>query len=513
MQSGNTTIRNGWRKRIEKLKEQVRSCTPSICSERAIIITDSYIRNEREEPVIRRAKALRDILAKMSIYILDNELIVGNQASKPLAAPVFPEYAVGWLEEELDFLPQRSGDPFSVDEETTKELKNIFKYWKGKTHQERVYVALPDFVKDAESIGAIWGKHLLNNGDGHLIVDYEKVLKDGLNVIVSEAKQKLEKLDLTNPVDLGKRAFLIAVPIVCEAAISFADRYCVLAKELAQKENRIERKEELEYISEICSRVPANPARTFREALQSLWFIHLILQIESNGHSISLGRFDQYMYPFCTKDMKEGHLVKEQALELIEHLWIKLSSVNKIRPLEHTQYLAGYPVFQNLTIGGQLRQGGDATNELSYLCLQATGELKLTQPSLSARLYIGCPDEFLMECCRIIKMGFGMPAMYNDEVIIPALLNRGIAKEDAFDYAVVGCVEVGVPGKWAYRCNGMSYLNMLKVFELALNNGKDPRTGKQLCVGNGGLDTFSSFDSVLESWRKQLLYYYNYKHY
>lgn len=507
MQSENTTVKNDWRKRVEKLKGKVASYTPRLCPERAIIITDSYSRSEKEEPVIRRAKTLRDILAKMSIYILNDELIVGNQASKPLAAPVFPEYAVDWLEEELDTLPERSGDRFLVGEETKKQLRNVFRYWKNKTHHERVYAALPDFVKEAESIGAIWGKHLLNNGDGHLVVDYEKVLRVGFRGIREEAERELQKLDLSNPEDLKKRPFLFSVPIVCEAAAFFARRFARESAMAASRETNPKRKQELEAIARICLRVPDKPARTFHEALQSLWFIHLILQIESNGHSISLGRFDQYMYPFYEKDVKGGRLTKDAALELIEHFWIKLSSVNKIRPWEDTQYLAGYPLFQNLTIGGQLIEGGDATNELSYLCLQATAEVRLIQPSLSVRFHIGCPHEFLMECCRTIRMGFGMPAMFNDEVIIPALLNRGIAKEDAFNYAVVGCVEVGVPGKWAYRCNGMSYFNMLKVLECALNNGKDSRTGKRLCVGNGELDTFSSFDSVIESWRKQLHYY------
>jgi len=507
MESENTAVQKSWRKRVEKLKRRITSCTAMLCPERAIIITESYRRTEKEVPVIRRAKALRDILAKISIYILDGELIVGNQASKPLAAPFFPEYAVNWLKEELDTLPERSGDRFLVDEETKKQLRNVFQYWQDKTHHERVYAALPDIVKEAESIGAIWGKHLVNNGDGHLIVDYEKVLWTGFQGIREEAERECQKLDLSNPEDIKKRPFLFSIPIICEAVVSFARRFAREALMAASRETNPKRKEELEAISQICHRVPDKPARTFHEALQSLWFTHLILQIESNGHSISLGRFDQYMYPFYEKDLKEGRLIEERALELIEHFWIKLSSLNKIRPFEDTQYIAGYPMFQNLTIGGQLIEEGDATNKLSYLCLQATSEVRLTQPSLSARLHVGSPDEFLMECCRTIGMGFGMPALYNDEVIIPALLNRGIAKEDATDYAVVGCVEVGIPGKWAYRCNGMSYFNMLKVLECALNDGRDPRTGKQLCIENGELDSFSSFDSVVESWRKQLSYY------
>jgi formate C-acetyltransferase len=267
------------------------------------------------------------------------------------------------------------------------------------------------------------------------------------------------------------------------------------------------RKRELIGIAEACSRVPFEPARSFYEALQSVWFIHLILQIESNGHSVSLGRFDQYLYPYFQRDVEMGLLTEEQALVLIEHFWVKLNSINKIRPWCDTQFITGYPMFQNLTIGGQKREGGDAANTLSYLCLNATADVRLTQPSLSARIHVECDDEYLRGCCETIRLGLGMPAMFNDEVIIPALLNRHVKKQDAYDYAMVGCVEVAVPGKWGYRCNGMSYFNMLKVLELTLNDGIDPKTGKQLCRGNGNLETFASYDEIITGWREQLRFY------
>lgn len=495
-----------WRVRVEKLKKRLQS-TPKICIERASIITDSYVKTEREEPVIRRAKALRDILERMTIYILPEELIVGNQASEPRAAPIFPEYAIDWINKELDHIPKRPADRFLVGKEQRAKLQEILKYWEGKTHKQRIIECLPNSIKAACEKGIIYGEHLLQNGDGHIIVDYEKVLRKGLVGIMHQAEDKLQSLDLSNPHDFKKRPFLLAVLIVCDAAIAFAQRFSHKAREMIKKEDNDHRKKELEEIAKICAFVPANPARTFYEAIQSLWFTHLILQIESNGHSVSLGRFDQYMYPFYKRDIEKNRINRENALELVEHLYIKLCMMNKIRSWSNTQYLVGYPMFQNLTIGGLSVEGDDASNELSCICLEATAELKLPQPSLSARYHLNCPNEYLRRCCEIIKLGMGMPAMFSDEVIIPALLNKGITKEDAFSYAIVGCVEVSVPGKWGYRCNGMSLLNLPKILELTLCDSNDSEVSDKLLLGKKKSNLFSSFIDLKESWRQRLEYY------
>jgi len=493
--------------RREEYRNRIRAVKPRICDERATLVTESFKRHEFEEPALKRAYALRDVLSQMSIYILDEELIVGNQASAPLAAAVFPEYSISWLEEELDSLPKRPSDRFEVEPATRQQLSTVFDYWKGKTHYERVYAALPGIVKEAEEVKAIWSEHLRNDGDGHLIVDYEKVIRCGLKALEAEARAGLACLDLLELEEVSKKAFLEAVPIVCEAARTFSARFAKLAADMARSTHDDSRRGELLEIARTCERVPYEPARSFREALQSIWFIHVILQIESNGHSVSLGRFDHYLLPFYVKDKAEGRLTEEDALELIENFWLKLNTVNKVRPWRDTQFITGYPMFQNLTVGGQTVEGRDATNELTYLCLAATREVGLTQPSLAARYHLGSPEEYLRQCVRTIKLGYGMPAMFNDEVIIPALLNRAVAKEDAYNYAMVGCVEVAVPGKWGYRCNGMSYFSMLKVFELALNDGTDPKTGKQLCKGNGSLEEFRSFEEIMEAFQKQLRFY------
>ena len=261
------------------------------------------------------------------------------------------------------------------------------------------------------------------------------------------------------------------------------------------------------HIAETCRWVPGKPPRTFQEALQSAWFVHLITQIESNGHSFSMGRLDQYTYAFYQADIAKGRLTELQALELLECLWLKLFSVIKIRPWAHTRFGIGYPTYQNVTIGGLDRNGQDATNELSYMVLKTIRETRLTQPNVSARYHSKTPENFLMECGRTIRLGFGMPAMKNDEIIIPALLEKGVRPEDAYDYAIVGCVEAAVPGKWGYRNTGMAFLNLLKVLELSYNDGCDPNTGVTLCPGSGSLATFGTFGKLYQAFLQQLHFY------
>ncbi len=405
--------------KMEEYKKRILSIKPRICHERASIVTESFKLHESEEPSLKRAIALRDVLSSMSIYILDEELIVGNQASAPLAAPVFPEYSMGWLEEELDSLPIRPSDKFEVDDEAKKQLTSLFDYWKGKTHYERVYAALPSIVKEAEEVRAIWSEHLRNDGDGHLIVDYEKVIRFGLKSLEEEANAFLSSLELTELEGVSKRAFLQSVPIVCQAARSFAGRFARLAAETAKSTRDETRRQELLEIASICQRVPYEPAGSFYEALQSVWFVHVILQIESNGHSISLGRFDQYLLPYYQKDKADGKLSAESARELIENFWLKLNTVNKVRPWRDTQFITGYPMFQNLTVGGQTADGLDATNELTYLCITATREVALTQPSLAARYHLGSPQEYLRQCAKTIQMGYGMPACSTTKSLSP----------------------------------------------------------------------------------------------
>lgn len=498
----------GLSSRVAELRGLCINTQPEICAERARLITESYRKTESLPMPLRRAMAFAKILEEMSIFILPGELIVGNHAGKFRAAPVFPEFAVKYIEEELDEFAQRSGDAFEVRDEVKEELKKIFPYWRGKTIKERNLAMLPEETKLAGEghVGVIDSAWVLENGDGHLAPDYPKVLNRGLGAIVGEAKEKIAQLNLADPEDFKKKIFYESVIIVNEAVIKFAKRFAGLAKELAKKENNPARKKELEKIAAICRRVPEKPAASFHEALQSLWFVQLTIQLETNGHSVSIGRFDQFMYPFYKKDLEYRQLTRNEALELMQCLWIKFSSLTKLRSWSQTRLNAGFPMFQNLIVGGQTSERVDATNELTYMCLAATATMKLVQPTLTARYHKGSPEEYLLACAKVIRLGLGMPAMFNDEIIIPAMLSRGVAIEDAYNYCMVGCVEPSVQGKWGGRY-GACLFNLTKCLELALNKGKDPRTGITLCPGDKDFTEFASYEEVFKAYEKQISYY------
>lgn len=494
--------------RVGRLREQALGSTPRLCAERAALMTDAWFSSPALPPVRRRAEALAAILRQMTVFIADDELLVGNQASEIRAAPVFPEYAVDWLAEEIDGLSQRKADPFQVSPEARSELLRIVARWRGHTHEDRVLATLPrEVLSGWQDVKAFSLIPLTCCGPGHLTVDYPTVLREGLRGVMARAERHLSGLDLARPEDLAKVPFLEAVLVAGQAVVDFAGRYASLARSLAEAEPHPRRRGELLAIAEVCERVPALPARTFHEAVQSLWLVQLVLQIESSGHSVSLGRVDQYLYPYYREDVQAGRLTEAQATELLACLWVKLFWINKARPWGNTQYAAGYPTYQNATIGGQTPDGEDATNDLTYLCLAAMDATRLPTPNLSARYHHRSPDRYLRACAEVIGKGFGMPALENDEAIVPALLARGVSLEDAHDYAMVGCVEVSVPGKWGYRCNGMTFLNLMKILELALNGGRDPGSGVCLLPGGGELATFSRFDDVLAAWRRQLAYY------
>ena len=499
----------GSTKRVYRLREELLHTTPSLCAERGLLITEAYAQHAGDPPVLRRAKALAHILANMSITIAPGEIIVGNQAGAPRAAPLFPEYLVDFLADEIDEFPHRRADVFNVDPVVKQHiLETIAPAWRGQTLNDRATALMTPEVLGAQQAGVISGRGNVTSGDGHIILNIEKVIEVGLEGILAEAEAALQSLDPYHAAEFKKRPFLQGAIISLRAAIDFAHRFAAEAeRQAALPETWPQRRTELHTIAETCRRVPALPPRTFQEAVQSAYFVHLISQIESNGHSFSLGRFDQYTYPFYQADVAAGRISRAQALEIMELLWLKLFAIIKVRPWDHTRFGIGYPTYQNVTIGGQTADGRDATNDLSMMVLETIRNVRLTQPNVSARVHNGTGDDFLLECAKTIKLGFGMPAMKNDEIIIPALLDKGVSPDDAWNYAVVGCIETAVPGKWGYRVTGMSFLNVLKVLELALNNGLDPRTGLRLRPGHGNLPALETFEALYDAFRKQLLFY------
>ncbi len=489
--------------RMNEFKEQVLDKKPHISAQRAVLATEAYKANQNQPSVMKRALMLKNILEKMSIYIEDETLIVGNQAPSNKDAPIFPEYTLEFVINELDTFEKRDGDVFYITEETKQQLREIAPSWENNNLRSKGGALLPDEVNTFMETGFFGMEGKLNAGDAHLAVNYEKLLKVGLKGYEERTLKAKADLDLTKPESIDKYAFYKAILIVIEAVKTYANRFSVLAKEKAEQAEG-KRKEELLEISRICKKVPYEPAETFKEAIQSVWFIQCILQIESNGHSLSYGRFDQYMYPYLKHDLDLNLINEDEVVELLTNLWIKTLTINKVRSFTHTQSSAGSPMYQNVTIGGQTPDKKDAVNPLSYLVLKSVAQTRLPQPNLTVRYHAGLPKEFLDECIEVMKLGTGMPAFNNDEVIIPSFKNWGVKEEDAYNYSAIGCVETAVPGKWGYRCTGMSYINFPRLLLAVMNDGVDMTSGKRFVKGSGYFKDMTSYEELLEAWDKAL---------
>lgn len=482
-------------------RESVLNKKPYICAERALLATEAYKKYQNQPSVMKRALMLKNILEKMSIYIEDQTMIVGNQAASNKDAPIFPEYTLDFVLNELDLFEKRDGDVFYITEKTKADLRSIAAFWDNNNLRAKAGALLPEEVAIFMETGFFGMEGKMNSGDAHLAVDYQQVLEIGLEGYRKRTLEAKATLDLTKPESIDKYHFYQAILIVLAAVQTYAERFSALAKEMATAAPP-ERKAQLLEISRICSKVPNQPAETFLEALQSVWFIQLILQIESNGHSLSYGRFDQYMSPYLNADLQRGHLTEERAVELLTNLWIKTLTINKVRSQAHTYSSAGSPLYQNVTIGGQTSDKKDAVNLLSYLVLRSVAQTKLPQPNLSVRYHAGLDKRFMNECIEVMKLGFGMPAFNNDEIIIPSFIKIGVTEKDAYNYSAIGCVETAVPGKWGYRCTGMSYMNFPKILMIAMNDGIDPVSSKRFVTGHGHFTEMDSFEELQDVWDK-----------
>ena len=490
--------------RMKEFREEVLDEKPYIDAQRAILATLAYKENLNQPRVMVRAKMLEKVLDNMSIYIEDKSLLAGNQATKNRNAPIFPEYTMEFVMKELDQFEKRDGDVFYITEKTKEQLREIAPFWQNNNLRARGEALLPEEVRVFMETGVFGMEGKLNAGDAHLAVNYERILKDGLRGYEKRVKEYKASLDLTDPESIDKYCFYNAVLIVLEAVRNFANRYSVLAQDLAEKELNQERKIELLEISRICSKVPYEPAETFREAVQSVWFIQLILQIESNEHSLSYGRFDQYMYPYYNRDIKNGTIKESEALELLTCLWIKTLTINKVRSQAHTLSSAGSPMYQNVTIAGQTTDKKNAVNDLSFLVLKSVAQTRLTQPNLTVRYHKNINKHFLDECIEVMRLGFGMPALNNDEIIIPSFMDWQVKEEDAYNYSAIGCVETAVPGKWGYRCTGMSYINFPRMLLCTMNNGVDLTSNKRFTKGYGYFTEMESYEELLKAWDKTI---------
>ncbi|MDD8048084.1 MAG: glycyl radical protein [Thomasclavelia sp.] len=499
----NTELFGDLTPRMNKFREEVLDKKPYIDATRALLVTETYKKHQNQPPVMKRALMLKNILENMPIYIEDETLIVGNQASSNKDAPIFPEYTLEFVINELDLFEKRDGDVFYITEKTKEQLRSIAPFWENNNLRAKGEALLPEETKVFMETGFFGMEGKLNSGDAHLAVDYETLLKTGLEGYEQRVKEYKDNLDLCQVESIDKLVFYKAVLIVIEAVKTFATRFSKLAKELSKDANE-SRKKELQEISDICSKVPYKPATSFKEAIQSVWFIQLILQIESNGHSLSYGRFDQYMYPYLKADLDQGIIDEEEVVELLDNLWIKTLTINKVRSQAHTFSSAGSPMYQNVTIGGQTPDKKDAVNKLSFLVLQSVAQTRLPQPNLTVRYYNGLNQEFFDRAIEVMKLGTGMPAFNNDEIIIPSFINLGVKEEDAYNYSAIGCVETAVPGKWGYRCTGMSYQNFPRILLAVMNDGVDLTSGKRFVKGYGYFKDMTSFEQLQDAWDKSI---------
>lgn len=486
--------------RMQAFREKVLDEKPYIDAERAVIVTDVYRKNQNQPAVMKRALMLQEVLRKMTIYIEPETLLAGNQAGKNRNAPVFPEYTMEFIIRELDLFEKRDGDVFYITEETKNRLREIAPFWEGNCLRARGEALLPDEVRVFMETGFFGMEGKLNAGDAHLAVHYERILKEGLRGYEERTRRMMRELDLCRPESIDRLVFYRAVLIVLQAVRDFAGRYADLAASQAAGEQNPSRKKELEEMAEVLRRVPYEPAETFREAVQAVWLIQLVLQIESNGHSLSYGRFDQYMYPYYRQDREDGRISDDEVLEILSCLWIKTLTVNKVRSQSHTLSSAGSPMYQNVTIGGQTTDGKDAVNPLSFLVLRSVAQTRLTQPNLTVRWHHGLDPHFYDECIEVMRLGFGMPAFNNDEIIIPSFIRWGVREEDARNYSAIGCVETAVPGKWGYRCTGMSYMNFPRILLCVMNDGVDLTSGRRFAAGHGFFRDMKSFDDLMNAW-------------
>ena len=497
---------SGPSRRITALAEAIFSVAPEVEADRAEIITASYKESQGRPAVTRRAMAFEKLMQELPIVIRPGELIVGNLTKAARGVQVFPEYSCAWIENELDTFATRTGDPFTISEDTKTRLRALFPWWAGKTHADlaNANLAAHPEIFPAMAANVFTVANYRFAAMGHVTVDYGQVLRHGFKGIIARAMRAILELDTQNAASQERKDFLEAVIICAKGIIHYAHRCAKQAETLAEEERDLQRKEELLQIAQICRTVPEHPAKTFHEGLQAFWFTHMALYLESNGHSMSPGRFDQYMYPYYKRSVLDGGMNLSWARELLDSLWVKFNEVCKLRDAGFAKGFGGYPMFQNLNVGGQKAKGGDATNPLSFECLETSIRTRLPQPSLSIRVWKQSPQSLLRKGAELARTGIGMPSWFNDNIVMQSILHRHVPLEEARNYAILGCVEPNIPGK-TLGMHGSAFFNFVKVLEITLNNGRWNNT--QIGPATGEVRSFRNIDELLQAFREQMAYF------
>lgn len=498
------TIGKGFREpteRVKRLKKEIVEAMPVIETERARLVTEAFKESEGLSPIMRRAKVMEKLLNNMQVTIRDDELIVGTAAEHPRSSEIGIEFSIDWLEPEYDTLATRDNDPFIITDEAKAEMLELAKYWKGKTLSEYAMSLMTPECQACQDHAVFNVDNYKLAGVGHYVPFWEKVLEKGYSGIIDEVNEAIEKLDYTDPDAIAKKQFYDAIIITYTAAINFGHRYADKAKEMANAETNPQRKAELEQIAKNLQRVPEYGATTFWEAIQSYWLTNVIIHIESNGHSVSPGPFDRQMIDYYRNDPT---ITPDFAQELIDCLMIKYSDCNKVRDSISAAAFAGYTLFELMTIGGTDEEGNDLTNELSYMVLEAHAHTRMPSPSIGVRIGNQTPDEFLYRVCETIRLGTGMPNVFNDEIIIPALTNRGIPLKVARTYSPSGCVEPDIYHR-EFGWHDAASFNSAKIMEATMNNGKlfNDQVGPQ----TGEFVNFKNIEEIKDAYQKQMAYF------
>lgn len=484
--------------RVSYLKDKMLSEPRYASIEQALIITDTYKKNEGQPRIIQRAKALKAALEQIEISAEPEELIVGNRTAGVRYGVVFPESGSTWVDKEFETLPTRPQDRFNVHPEDIDTFRKVIKpYWKGKSLED---ILAERYGKEIDKIAKVVKINQKDHAQGHICPNCVKWLKLGPKGIQEEAEEKRKSCEEEH------KNFYESVRITMEGARNFMMRYHNLMMDLAFKEADKEKKETILTVAENCKNLSERPPQTFHEAVQSIWFLFVILQMESNASSFSPGRLDRHLISYYTKDLEAGNLTKQSALEIIECLWLKFNEIVYMRNSHGAKYFAGFPIGFNVAIGGQDENGKDYANDLSFLLLQAQKHLGLPQPNLSVRLHEGTGDDLLKEAVRTVAKGSGMPQFFNDKAVIPSIQELGISEKDALDYAIVGCVELTTQGNnlgWS----DSAMFNMNKALEAALTGGVCLLTGESFAPDYGNLEEYETFGDLEEAFRHQIDYF------
>jgi formate C-acetyltransferase len=493
-----------WYQKVQRLREQVLKAKLTVCVERALLVTEAYKETEDIPILLRRAQAYDKILRNMKVYILPDEVIVGHQAERQRSSPLFPDYAYQWVVDEIDQFSTRPYDRFEFAEEDKKVfLEQVVPYWKGASLSEYVDTHFTEDIRLQRFAGEVFniGTHE-ENGFGHVMPDFARILTKGLIDVKHKAQDKLNSLNLWEQGAQKKREFWESALISADAVIAYANRYADEAGRLVALETDPVRRQELETIARVCRRVPEYPAENLQEALQSLWFMQLILQIVDNAVSISPGRIDQWLYPYYEDDILKRGKSREECQGILEAFWIKFCEPAKLYRASDAEIHSGFPMGQNVCVGGVTPDGIDGVNDLSYRFLECQKHIRFSQPNFSVRLHGDSPYEFVYKVCEIVSGGGGLPQIMNDDSYIPALMSLGVSLRDARDYAPEGCVE-GTPLNCWGRGNG-GFTNLPKILELALNNGVCRITSNQVGPKTGDPRNFKNFDELLDAYEAQV---------